>query len=404
MKIKILLIVFAVIMGCSVYTSGNDVYAKEIEETDVADKKPIFYETEIITQKDYEEGFQNYALSDATVDLKENTYTLSDIDLTNVVGVVKDFDTEEFISGATILINGESIVSTGDDGRFQIKNLPSGIYDWEIYTSGYCTAYYNNYDVDSADGTTIFTFYMDDEVSIYKDREEIINAKQVEVMPLNVTDLVITRTLNSIPSVKNDILVLYNNKKIEKQREEYIYTVVSSELYGTSYYEGKGLTAAQISELFEAQAVAANTHLEYALSVYSKHSEDECAVCSEPCCQKYDPTKVTQAAINATVKIFYTSSGKAKTEIIMYKPTSTTYEYVYGTFFSSCYNKGTKDYGTSEPTLKAVSCTDIATGYGGHRYGLCQMGAATRAKNGNSAADILLHYYTNGKIIPCTLK
>ena len=88
----------------------------------------------------------------------------------------------------------------------------------------------------------------------------------------------------------------------------------------------------------------------------------------------------------------------------MYKPTSTTYEYVYGTFFSSCYNKGTKDYGTSEPTLKAVSCTDIATGYGGHRYGLCQMGAATRAKNGNSAADILLHYYTNGKIIPCTLK
>lgn len=34
----------------------------------------------------------------------------------------------------------------------------------------------------------------------------------------------------------------------------------------------------------------------------------------------------------------------------------------------------------TQPALKAVSCTDIATGAGGHRYGLCQMGAALRAK------------------------
>ena len=58
----------------------------------------------------------------------------------------------------------------------------------------------------------------------------------------------------------------------------------------------------------------------------------------------------------------------------------------------------------TQPALKAVSCTDIATGAGGHRYGLCQMGAALRAKNGDSASNILLYYYTDCRIISCTLK
>lgn len=76
---------------------------------------------------------------------------------------------------------------------------------------------------------------------------------------------------------------------------------------------------------------------------------------------------------------FYTSGGKSKTDIVMYKPSSTTYDYIWGAFFSSCSGNGTKDHST-QPALKAVSCTDIATGAGGHRYGLCQMGAALRAK------------------------
>ena len=50
----------------------------------------------------------------------------------------------------------------------------------------------------------------------------------------------------------------------------------------------------------------------------------------------------------------------------------------------------------TQPALKAVSCTDIATGAGGHRYGLCQ--------NGDSASNILLYYYTDCRIISCTLK
>lgn len=131
--------------------------------------------------------------------------------------------------------------------------------------------------------------------------------------------------------------------------------------------------------MYEAQAVAANTFLEYALSVYSNHSGKDYKVCSSSCCQVYDPTKVTEEAIDATANIFYTSGGKSKTDIVMYKPSSTTYDYIWGAFFSSCSGNGTKDHST-QPALKAVSCTDIATGAGGHRYGLCQMGAALRAK------------------------
>lgn len=71
---------------------------------------------------------------------------------------------------------------------FKIINLTSGIYDWKIYATGYCTAHYSNYDVDSADGTTIFTFYISNDGSVYKDREEIINNRQLEVMPSDVVD------------------------------------------------------------------------------------------------------------------------------------------------------------------------------------------------------------------------
>lgn len=87
-------------------------------------------------------------------------HTFSNNNLANVVGVVRDYDTEAFIPNATISVDGEVAVITGEDGRFQIKNLPSGTYDWEINAAGYFAANYSNYDVDSADGTTIFTFYI----------------------------------------------------------------------------------------------------------------------------------------------------------------------------------------------------------------------------------------------------
>ena len=76
---------------------------------------------------------------------------------------------------------------------------------------------------------------------------------------------------------------------------------------------------------------------------------------------------------------------------------------IFGVPFSQAVVVMEQDHST-QPALKAVSCTDIATGAGGHRYGLCQMGAALRAKNGDSASNILLYYYTDCRIISCTLK
>ena len=166
------LMAIAVMFGCSIYTSAITTYAEEAcGETDTVSKGTLLYETEVITQKDYDEGFQNYALSAATVDLAVSMHTFSNNNLANVVGVVRDYDTEAFIPNATISVDGEVAVITGEDGRFQIKNLPSGTYDWEINAAGYFAANYSNYDVDSADGTTIFTFYINDDFSVSQDRK-----------------------------------------------------------------------------------------------------------------------------------------------------------------------------------------------------------------------------------------
>ena len=170
MKKRIISLAIAVMFGCSIYTSAITTYAEEAcGETDTVSKGTLLYETEVITQKDYDEGFQNYALSAATVDLAVSMHTFSNNNLANVVGVVRDYDTEAFIPNATISVDGEVAVITGEDGRFQIKNLPSGTYDWEINAAGYFAANYSNYDVDSADGTTIFTFYINDDFSVSQD-------------------------------------------------------------------------------------------------------------------------------------------------------------------------------------------------------------------------------------------
>ena len=402
----------AVMLTMAVCSSAICVHAEERgEETSFTDKATLLCETDTITQKDYNESFQHYALPDATVDLALDMRSFSSEDMANVVGVVKDYDTEDLVQGAMISVDGEQVVTTDAGGRFQIKNMASGIYNWEINATGYCTANYLNYDVDSADGTTIFTFYVDRDSAVSQDREKIVHDHDgMQTIPPDIVDRgnfatsMSANSMSSVPSVSKNFYIYYKEKSEPMERQEYIYTVLSSELYGTSYYKGKGLTTSQINELYRAQAVAANTFLEYAMSVYSNHRNEEYKVCSSSsCCQLYDPAKVTEAAIDATANIFHTSGATTTTDIVMYKPSSTTYEYIWGAFFSSCYGNGTLTHKT-ESALQAKECTDIAKGYGGHRYGLCQMGAATRAKNGDSASSILLYYYSDCAIVSCKLK
>lgn len=407
MNKRILALILTLVFG----SSAGAVHAVETGEvTDNNNNKvTLICETDTITQSDYDDDFQHYALPEATVDMEFSVNTRFGGDPTNVVGVVRDYDTEELIQNASISVNGERVVVTGEDGRFQIKNMPSGVYNWEISAAGYCPANYVNYDVDSADGTTIFTFYVNCNSEVFRDREEILhNDDEVQTIPPNLVNRgnfatsMSTRAMSSLPSVSSTVSVYYNNATRSVGRQTYIYTVTSAELYGAGYYRDLGMTSSQIEELFRAQAVAANTFLEYALSVYSNHGNTDYKVCSTACCQVYDPTKVTQVAIDATARIFYSSGGVVKTDIMMYKPSSTTYEYIWGAFFSSCGNNGTLSH-SSQPALRAVSCTDITQGAGGHRYGLCQMGAAYRAKNGNSASTILLHYYSGCRMMSCRI-
>lgn len=144
-------------------------------------------------------------------------------------------------------------------------------------------------------------------------------------------------------------------------KDNNIYTILSKELYGVSYYTGKGLTTSQVNSLY-----------------------------------------VAQAAINAVATIFERVGVDWYTPIIMYQPTSTTYSYIWGAFSSSCGNQGTLTHST-EPYLKAKTCTDLAPGAGGHRYGMCQMGAAQRAKNGELSTSIVFYYYTGCALPTCRI-
>lgn len=213
-----------------------------------------------------------------------------------------------------------------------------------------------------------------------------------------------TTRMSSIPTVSGGVTVYYNGRNKTIDRQTYIYTVLSSELYETSYYLNRGMTYAQIVELYCAQAMAANTYLEYTMKVYTKHSGSGFDVCSSAsCCQAYDPTKVTQAAMETVNSIFYNTEGVRRTNIVMYHPSSSTYEYIWGAFFSSCGNAGTKTH-ASQPALVAMTCTDLAAGNGGHGYGLCQMGAAYLAKSGMTSGNILKYYYSDCSIAACRME
>ena len=410
MKKMLLSLSLAVMVVCSVSISVPEVCAgKESIESEVADRRTLIYETDVITQEDFEEGFQNYALSSATVDFSSDICTYSSANTTNVVGVVKDYETEEMVAGAIISIDGENVVATGEDGRFQIRHFPSGIYNWQISASGYYTAEYCNYDVDYADGTTIFTFFISEEFAVCKDRNAVICGNESGQSVLHETvdrgDYVVPMRANSMtapPNVSNWIRVYYNDNVRYVNREQYIYTVLSSEVYSAGKYEEWGLTATQRIEFYMAQAIVANTYVEYSRQVYSNHPNSGYDVCSTSCCQNYDPTKVTQEAINATSYIFYSIGDIDKCDIIMYKPSSTTYSYTAGMFFSGCGNNGTAN-NPNDPAMNAVSCTDIIYSNANHHYGMCQAGATKLAKDGKSKSEILSYYFTNIEIVTCTM-
>jgi len=115
--------ILAVMLAVALSSSAIGVHAEEMgQETGFTDKAMLLSETDKVTQKDYDESFQHYALPNATVDLSIGVSRFSGEDMANVVGVVKDYDTENLVQGATISVDGEQVVITGEDGHFQIRN------------------------------------------------------------------------------------------------------------------------------------------------------------------------------------------------------------------------------------------------------------------------------------------
>ena len=130
-----------------------------------------FDEHPAFSQKDLNDNFLHYTQGDSRADLPQPDHIE---EVANVVGVVLDQDTNRPVSDATIFVDETALVCTGDDGRFQITNLPNGIYDWRVAAAGYYDAQYLNYSVHWADGADIFTFYLSDSISIVKERESIL--------------------------------------------------------------------------------------------------------------------------------------------------------------------------------------------------------------------------------------
>ena len=353
-------------------------------------EEPYTAGEQVVTEADLNDNFANYA-SNRGVSMMNLSENISNT--VNVVGMVFDMSNDIPITNATIHINGSNI-HVDENGRFQIPNMPDGKYDWVISADGYETAEYLNYEIDVAGGTNIFTFYLSKDEQIQKDRdiemsqERCENSSEVANLNSNIID---TQAMSTVLTVSSTVKVYYNGAIREVSRKEYVRGVVAGEAYSADWYAERGLSTAQIRQYYCVQAEAANTLAVYFQKVEtSKHSRYD--VCAQTHCQHYDPVQTTAEIIAAADLIFY-STGVC--QVLMYEPSAGSYNYMCPFYFSSCGGNGTITYGSSAPYIRAKSCSDLTSGAGGHRWGMCQMGAAKKAKNGSACEDILTYYYSD---------
>lgn len=397
---KILALIFAtllftVILLTTVTASPSLEHTSEYLAVDTSDTVLAQDEHPAFTQADLNDNFINYAAGESRVVLPV-TYSVEDG--ANVVGTVLEKETGQPISNATIAVDGDTLVTTDSTGRFQICNVPNGTYTWNVSASGYQDACYLNYTVDWLSGTDIFTFEISKTHEIIIDRLELWTCDDLTAETVHMDEAqqksVSSITPTSIPPVSASVRVEGYSKPIPRQ--QYIYSVIRSELYDENWYmrttgtRTNVLTSAQLDQLYIIQALVANTYLQHALSVEGNHDEEPFDVCATTCCQKYDPRITSQRAVRCSAMVFSGTSCN----VLFYTNNNGTLDYALCQFFSSCYNAGTQ---TSRwhPEMVATTCQDFDTGHGGHRFGMCQMGAAELARLNYGNADIRTHYYTS---------
>lgn len=368
--------------------SNNSLY--DSSNVILMDENPAFNQT------DLNQNFENYTDFTSTNELPI-VFGTSEDEYAHIVGIVLDRETNTVIPNASVCPVESIEVTSSSDGRFQIINLPNGTYNWTVTAEDYELGYYPGYSVHASEGVIIFTFYLskDEPITITAPtHEELHGAGQDNKVSPNNISFQGTRAMNTKPTTRRNFDLFYNNKVETIGRQRYLYTVISSELYAPAVYKDYKMTDAQIQQLYYAQAIVANSYLEYSLFEYSNHENDPYNICSTSHCQVYNPTKVHQVAINAASICFENLNGYEYVTVILYKPTSSTYRYACTMFFSDCDDKGTITvdnhlYMTSKP------CIDLFNGSNGHKKGFCQMGAAQRAKNRENFVSILHYYYTD---------
>ena len=91
MKKRMISLALAVAMGALGCTHVLNAQAGDNgNEPEAVSRGTLRYETDMVTRKDFEEGFQNYAQPDATMDLLVDGRIYAAGGLANVVGAVRD--------------------------------------------------------------------------------------------------------------------------------------------------------------------------------------------------------------------------------------------------------------------------------------------------------------------------
>lgn len=187
----------------------------------------------VFKQDDIDTNFVNYASGESRNTLP-NVYTGIDSEVSNVVGVVLEFETDEPIGEAIVSANGNDIVVTDIDGRFQITNMPDGVYDWTIQADGYQDGIYENYVVTSAGGTNIYRFYLSKDMEYINPFEEytgqsLENGPDDAIAPYSVTHP--NPTMTSVPNAYDEVKALVNGVIKTYDRDEYIWYTINAEQY-----------------------------------------------------------------------------------------------------------------------------------------------------------------------------
>lgn len=363
------------------------------------------------TQEDFDSGFTGYADESVTLDLEGQFRSGQQ---SNAVGTVFDEELGMPISGASITISGEDTdftvtVYTDEVGRFQVTGLEDGYYNWSVSHPDYNHSTYNGYEVCVGAGTEIFTF------NLSANHDIVSNARRLEIEAEAANDMVpgpfpsevaSQRSFSSPPRLSS-FTVGINGVATQVNRFTYLSYVVASEAIGYYACSGTyGMTDGQIKQYYSAQGVAANTMIEwYVNSGWKPHSNY--TVCNTSHCQAYNTAQTNTYTISAIQNISYEVNMDYYFTTQFYKDSSGKYNYMYPAYFNYCTGR-TKAYpsvpGDNHPYLIAVTCTDIDgthSSYSGNGNGLCQRGAANRAKNGYSYTNILSYYYTNSTSLSC---